>query len=386
MMQQIHQSGNGMDISTAVVWIRGKLIPGLMRHRILGAALVASLLAALYWGLVASDRYVSEAHVIIQKTDISPGQGADFSSILGSGGNRADQMLLRDHLRSVDMLLKLDAKLDLRAHYSDWGRDPVSRMWFKDTPLENFYNHFLSRISVEFDDYAGVLIIKAQAYDAKMAHDIAVTMVEEGERHMNEMAHNLAKDQVAFLETQVNEMNRNAKEARQAMLSFQNNNGMVSPQGTVENFVSIISRLEGQLSELQTRRSALLGYLMPSSPNVVELEQQIEAVEKQVEREKGHLMSPRGKKLNSVAEEYQRLQMDAEFAQELYKTALSALEKGRIEASRTLKKVSMLQSPTEPQYPLEPRRLYNTIVFILITLMLAGIAHLLAAIIRDHKD
>jgi capsular polysaccharide transport system permease protein len=51
-----------------------------------------------------------------------------------------------------------------------------------------------------------------------------------------------------------------------------------------------------------------------------------------------------------------------------------------------LKKVSVLQYPNEPQYPLEPRRIYNTLIFILFALMVAGIMHLLAAIIRDHKD
>jgi len=368
-------------------WTQSWLIPALLRRRVFGAAFIASLLAAFYWGLIASDRYVSEAHVVIQKTDISGGQSLDFSSLLGTGGgNHADQMLLRDHLLSVDMLKKLDAKLDLRSHYSDWHRDPLSRMWFKDAPLESLHNHFLARVSVEFDDYAGVLIIKAQAYDPAMAQSIATTMVEEGERHMNAMAHSLAQDQVAFLEKQVSEMNIRSIQARQAMLDFQNSKGMVSPQGTVENFAAIISGLEGHLSELQTKRSALLGYMMPASPGVVELNQQIEAVEKQIDRENKRLISPGGAKLNQTAEEYQRLQMNAEFMQQVYQTALSALEKGRIEAARTLKKVTMLQSPTEPQYPLQPRRIYNTIVFILFTLLIAGIVHLLAAIIRDHKD
>jgi len=51
--------------------------------------------------------------------------------------------------------------------------------------------------------------------------------------------------------------------------------------------------------------------------------------------------------------------MDAGFAEDVYKTALVALENGRIEATRTLKKVSVLQRPTVPQYPLEPRRIYK---------------------------
>lgn len=374
-------------ISKLKHWTQGWLMPALLRRRTFGAAFVASLLAAFYWGLVASDRYVSEAHIIIQKTDLASSQSLDFSSLLGSGGgNHADQMLLRDHLRSVDMLKRLDAKLDLRSHYSDWGHDPLSRMWFKDTPMERFHDYYLSRVSIEYEDYSGVVIIKAQGYDPEMARAIATTLVEEGERHMNDMAHGLAQNQVEFLEKQVSEMGARATQARQALLNFQNKKGMVSPQGTVENLAAIINRLEGQLSDLRTRRAALLGYLMPNSPNVVELDQQIVAVERQIDKEQAKLASPGGRTLNSTVEEYQRLEMEAEFAQDMYKTALAALEQGRIEASRTLKKVSMLQAPTEPQYPLEPRRLYNTIVFILITMLLAGIAHLIAAIIRDHKD
>ncbi|MBI5429084.1 MAG: chain-length determining protein [Nitrosomonadales bacterium] len=368
-------------------WVQGWLIPALLRRRIFGGALVASLLAVCYWGVIASDRYVSEARVIIQRTDFAGGQGVDFGGLLGGmGGNHADQLLLRDHLLSVDMFEKLDAKLNLRAHYSDWHRDPLSRMWFKDAPLEEFHRHYLSRVSVEYDDYAGVLIVKAQAYDPQTAKDIATTMVEEGERHMNAMVHELAQDQVAFLEKQVGDMGARTIQARQAVLNFQNKKGMVSPQGTAENIVSIINRLEAQLTDLQTRRAVLLGYLMPGSPNVVELNQQIAAVEKQIAQEQGRLVSPAGSMLNSTVEEFQRLQMNAEFAQDIYRTALVALEKGRIEASRTLKKVTMLQAPTLPQYPLEPRRIYNAIVFILVTLLLAGIMHLLAAIIRDHKD
>jgi len=125
---------------------------------------------------------------------------------------------------------------------------------------------------------------------------------------------------------------------------------------------------------------------MPNSPNITELNMQIAAVEKQIGQEQARLVSPNGKMLNSIVEEFQRLQMNAEFAQDVYKTALVALEKGRIEATRTLKKVSVLQAPTEPQYPLEPRRMYNTVVFILVALLLAGVVQLLAAIIRDHKD
>ena len=368
-------------------WLHREMAPALLRRRIIGAAVVFSALSAVYWVFVASDRYVSEAHVIIQRTDFAGGPNLDFSSLLGgANGGRADQLLLRSHLLSVDMLKKLDAALHLRAHYADPQRDPLSRMWDKDAPIEQFHKHYLERVSVELDEYAGVLMVKAEGFDPQTAHAIATELVQEGERFMNQMAHTLAQTQVAFLETQVTDMNARAMQARQAVLGFQNKNGLVSPQATAENISGIVAKLEAQRTELETQRSALQSYLVPSHPSIVQIDQQIAAVGKQLAQEQARLTSPRGKTLNLAVEEFQRLEMQAAFTQDVYKTALVALEKGRIEATRTIKKVSVLQAPTVPEYPLQPRRLYNTLVFALVAMLLAGVAHLLAAIVRDHTD
>lgn len=364
------------------------LTPALLRRRTFGLATLAIVAATIYWGLIASDRYISEARIVIERTDMAAGAAMDIGTLLTGavGGNRTDQMLLRSYLLSVDMLSKLDAKLDLRSHYSDSGRDPLSRMWKKDMPQEWFHRYYLSRISVEFDDYSGVLAINVQAYDPKMANDIARTLVQEGELFMNELGHAMAREQVAFLEGQVAEMAQKALVKRQDLLYFQNQKGILAPQSAVEALQSNIYRLEAQLTDLKARRSTMLGYLSPDAPSVAEIEMQVRAIEKQIQLEQGRLTSPKGQTLNSTVEEYQRLELAAKFAEDIYKSALIALEKGRIEALRTLKKVAVLQAPTLPQYPWEPRRMYNIVVFILSALILAGIIHLLAAIVRDHQD
>jgi len=367
----------------------GGLFRTLRKHLILTGAFIASLLVAFYWGAIASNRYVSQSHVIIQSTDMGGGLKPDIGSMLGNAGglaNRPDNLLLRDYLLSIDMLKKLDAKLDLRSHYSDKQRDLYSRMWFKDAVLEKFYAYYLTMVDIEFDDYAGVLIIKAQAFDPQTAYAINAMFVEEGERFMNDLGHGLAQEKVDFLSQEIAKLREKTLQARQALLNYQNKNSMVSPQASTENVVNIINQLEAQLTQLQANRASMLGYLVPDSANVAQVDFQIDAIEKQITREKSRLTSPKGKTLNSAVEEYQRLEMNAQFAQDMYKTALESLETGRYEASRTLKKMSILQAPNVPEYSLEPRRIHNTIVFILVTLVIAGIAHLLAAIIRDHKD
>jgi len=364
-----------------------RLAAPLRKRGAFGIAAVVCAACTAYWGVLASDRYVSQANVIVQRTDLSGGHTMDFSSLLGgANGSRSDELLLRNYLLSMDMLKKLDAQLHLRQHYSDRAHDPLSRMWAADVPDEWFLQYYLSRVSVELDEYSGVLVIKAQGYDARTAQAITTLLVREGERAMNEMAHQLAREQVAFVEKQVEQMAERFQETRREVIRFQNAHGLVSPQNRAEQLNGVVERLNAQRTELQTRRTALLGYLEPRAAGVVELDLQIEAIDKQLAQEQARLTSTSGKALNSTVEEYQRLEMAAGFANDVYKTALVALEKGRVEATRTLKKVSVVQSPTLPQHALEPRRGYNIIVSVLVTLLLAGVVHLLAAIVRDHKD
>jgi len=195
-------------------------------------------------------------------------------------------MLLRSYLLSVDMLNRLDKALGLRAHYSDSRRDLLSRLWSADISQEWFYRYFLSRVSVEYDDYSGVLVVRAQAYDPQTAHAIVSMLLEEGERY-------------------------------------------------------------ALIADLKARRNALLRNLAPQAPAILDLDFQIAAAEKRIAQERTRPGKP---------------------------------------GELVMTKLNVLQAPTLPQYPLEPRRMYNIVIFVLIALVLAGIVRLLAAIIRDHKD
>lgn len=338
---------------------------------------------------MASDRYVSQSRVLLQKTDQLSGlAGASLAGIVsGSGGtNRGDQLLLREYLLSVDMLKKLDTAFDLRGHYSDTKRDILSRMWSENPPMERFFHYWLSRVDVVYDDYSGVLNISAQAYDPKTAQEIVNMMVHEGELHMNKIAHELAQVQVQFLASQVNLAHNRLLEASHALIEFQNKQGLVSPKVAVEGLNMLISKLETQRMDIQTQLDSLPSSLNPNHPTILMLKKSLTSLQQQINRKRDELTSPARKTLNYTVEEFQRLEMELGFVQDVYKTALSGLEQGRTDASRTLKKISVFQSPTLPDFPLAPRRPYNTLVSLMIAAALASIVKLLESIIRDHVD
>jgi len=265
-------------------WLASVSVPRYITY----VTVIACALAVLYWGVLASDRYVSEARIVMPRSEVSSAPSLDLGSLITSavGGGRSDQLLLRDFLLSVDNLNRLDKALDLRGHYSDTQRDILSRMWSKDVPQEWFYRYFLSRVSIDYDDYAGVLVIHAQAYDPKTAQAIGAMLVDEGERY-------------------------------------------------------------ALMQDLKTRRNQLLRFLAPQAPAIADLDFQIAAAEKRIAEERANPATP---------------------------------------GSVSPTKLSVYQAPTLPEYPLEPRRIYNIAIFILVALVIAGIVRLLAAIVREHKD
>lgn len=356
-------------------------------HWISRGILVASLLCIFYW-IFSSDRYVSEATILIQNTEQITTPSLDVTTLLSgmNSPNKSDQLLLSEYLLSVDMLKKLDKKLNLRAHYSDSKWDFASRMWLGKYYMEWFYQYYLSRISVTYDEISGVLRIQAQAYDPDTAHKITELLVKDGEKFMNEMSHNIAKVQVEFLNKQVNQSQEQVLYASKSLINFQNQKGLVSPKATIESINTIIAKLEEQRTELQTQLSSLPHNLDKNHPTKKSIKQSLYALEHQIKQEQLKLASTKGKPLNFLMEKEQLLQLELKFKQDIYQTSLIALEKGKMDAARAIKHVSILQKPIIPEYPLQPKRLYGIIFTLCITFLILGISNLLKFIILDHVD
>lgn len=348
-------------------------------------AIIATLLATVYWGAVATDRYVSRAHIVLQTPEIVP-SGLNVSSLLSGTSGSGDLLLLKDHLESVTMLNTLQEKLDIRSHYSQGDIDYFSRLSDRNAPIEKFHDYMKTRIDILFDDYTSVLKIKVQAYTPEMAQKIVETLLEEGESHMNKMGQRLAAEQVEFIDKQAQELKKRLVSARDALLSYQNEQGLVAPTQTVEAIFATVSRLEGELAVLKARTKAQSSYQSANSPEIRRLRAEAEALEEQIDIEKEKMARQGGDALNKISAEYETLQMQAQFALELYSSAVTTLETTRVEASRKLKQVSVLEFPTLPEYPIKPERTYNIVVFGIFAALFAAILQMMMAVIRDHRD
>lgn len=348
-----------------------------------------SLVTCIYW-IMASDRYVSDAVVLVQNTETgSSSSPSDLLSMFtGGSGSKTDQMLLIEFLTSVDMLNKLDKEIDLRGHYSDKSADIISRLWSKDISSEWFYKYFQKRVTVTYDDFSGVVRISSQAFDPETATKITTLLVQNGEEFMNKLSHKIADEQVKFLAEQTDIAKNDLLKANEKLIEFQNRRNMVSPSSEIQNYQTLIAGLEKQKSEILVKIATLPSNIGSHNQIRESLNKNVSAIEEQITllRQKVTSANDKVSALNELADEENLLKLDVEFKKEIYSSTLSGLAKGKLSAARLIKNVGILQSPSKPQYAMKPERLYSISATIVVMLLIFGMLQLLKAVILDHVD
>ena len=78
--------------------------------------------------------------------------------------------------------------------------------------------------------------------------------------------------------------------------------------------------------------------------------------------------------------------MNADFATDLYRTTLSALERARVDATMKLKSLALIVRPNLPEEAERPRRLYLMFTWLLGLLTTYGLITLIKATIDDHRE
>lgn len=347
---------------------------------------VISILVSVYWINIATNRYVSQAHIVLLTPEVAPPEFSMSTIFTGGGGNKADLLLLRDYLMSVDMLKILDEDLDLRKHFSNIEIDYFSRMPEKDLAIENFHEFYLDHVEIELDDYSGVLVIKSSVFTPSKAKEITELLISAGEKFMNQMGQRLAEDQVKFITEQVENLRLNLEKTQQDVLDYQNSHQLISPTETVESYSQIIAELRTDLAKLNSKKIMLSDFQGKKSAEMIKIDSEISALKKQIEIENSKLIATKGTALNKISAEYEALLLKAKFAQELYSNAIATLESTRVEAARKLKQVSVTQTATVPEYSTEPHRIYNIVVTILMLFVLSVILSMIYEILLDHRD
>jgi len=348
---------------------------------------IPTMAATIYFGLFASDIYVSESRFAIRSAKPGTavtGLAAMLSSSMVSGGGQ-DTSVIADYTHSQDLLKQVRKKLDITSHYGHDDVDVLSRL-NKSATDEQLLEYFQEHVTLVRDSASDVLTLKVRAYQPAMAQQLAQLIIELNENLVNTLSARIEED---ALESARNEVERASKKvllASSQMTRFQNANASLNPAAESSAILSVVTGIENKLVEARAALSEKRAYMRDTSPEVITLKNRVNALSRQLRLEKGRVVGDgtQGQQMNNLIESYQPLVLEQEMAQQQYTSALTSLEVARVEAQRKKQYLITFIQPNLPDEALEPRRLTEIVTVLLFSFLAYLIGGLMWSALKDH--
>jgi capsular polysaccharide transport system permease protein len=362
----------------------------LRRHRwfMLFVALPVAL-AALYYGLVASDQYISQSRFIVK----SPGQrGAQVSTLasliqttgLSRGQEETNSVL--DYIRSRNALSDLEKRMDVRAVFSNSAADRLSRYpfpFYDSGKFENLYDYYQGKVETHLDNETGLAVLSVRAFDAAEARRLnaeLLTLSEELVNRLNERAH--AK-QIEEAERRVREAEARVRTARVAMGRFRNSQDLIDPAAQATGIYGVVMQLTTQRAAMQAQLDQMVK-TTPGNPAIPNLRGRIASVGREIDALAGRVVGNDGA-IASKLGGYENLLTEQMFATEMLTAASASLEQARTEAQKQQFYLERVVEPDQPDLALYPKRLVSILTIAGAALCLYFIGWMLVVGILEHS-
>ena len=162
---------------------------------------------------------------------------------------------------------------------------------------------------------------------------------------------------------------------------------MLDPTAQAAANTGLTAELQAMQARYEAELKGMLAYLNDNAPQVSSLQAQIGGIRQQLQDERRRsVTNADGVSLNVLAGRYQELLAELEFVSDAYRGALTALEMARIESTRKLKSLVLVESPALPESAEYPRRLYTLTALLMLLTLVYGIGRLIVATIEDHQE
>jgi capsular polysaccharide transport system permease protein len=354
------------------------------------ATVVAPTLAATtYFGFVASDVYVSEAHFVVRSPMRAAPSGLFGALMQGTGFTRAqdDTYSVHDYIVSRDALRELDDELGVRAAFSATTIDRPSRfpaLDFDDS-FEGLHRFFQKRVTIEYDPATSISVLRVAAFDPQMAQRMNAMLLQMGERLVNRLNERGQNDLLDHARAQVAEAKRQAREAAGALAAYRTAHQLFDPDRQSAMQLAQVSRMQEELAATRAQIEQVRE-VSPDNPQLSTLRARERAMQREIAEQTTRVTGAGDGSLSAKAAEYQRLAVEQAAADRQLASALAAMETARGEAQRKQLYLERIALPSRPDAAAEPRRIRAVIVTLASGLLLWAMLSLLAAGVREHRD
>jgi capsular polysaccharide transport system permease protein len=367
---------------------RSKTREWLYRHRWFGLfVIVPTLVAALYYGLIASPVYVSQSSFVIK----SPGQKGtptlSLANLVQTSGLSAGQEQTKEvvqYIRSRNALNDLQQQINLRSRYSTRGADFLSRFpkAFEDSSFENLYRYYGSMVGTSVDGDSGLAQLEVRAFTPEDAYEINARLLILSEALVNRLNQRAEGRAIQEAEGRVVAAEDRVRNARVALSQFRNQQDLIDPSKQAAGVLDVSNKLVAEQAALQAQLD-LMQRVAPRNPAIPAVRNRIVAVGREIAAQNGRAVgTPTG--IASKLGNYEKLQVEQEFATQMLTAANTALETARTEAEKQQFYLERVVEPNRPDMSTLPHRLKRILVVFASSLCLYFIGWMLVVGILEH--
>ena len=345
------------------------------------------MLAAVYFGLIASDVYISESRFVVRspQRQAPTGLGALFTGTAFSR-SQDDTYSVHDFVLSRDALKELDDQLGVRKAYSSKDADFINRFpgldW--DDSFEAFHRYYRNHVTIDYDTVSSITILRVRAFTGDNAKKINDLLLKMGERLVNNLNNRSRQDLIKTAEVEVAVGEEKVKRAAVALAGFRTNQAVFDPDRQSTMQLQGVARLQDEVVATETQLNQIQR-VSPTNPQVGSLRNRVETLRRAIANETAKVAGA-GASLTSKSGAFERLALEKTFAEKQLAGSLAALESAKSEALRKQLYLERLVQPNLPDKSAEPRRMRSVLMIFVLGLVAWGVISLLVASIKEHAD
>lgn len=345
-----------------------------------------SLGAAVYFGFIASQQYVSEFRVTL---------GGGETAAAGPGMLKSlpiaiivqDSEVVQKYLQSPTIAAQLAQNNNLREIYGNSQIDWFSRLRHG-ASIERVERYWRSMTTADIKMPGGIIVFRVRTFSPEDSLKLATAALALSEKMVNALNERMFHDTVQRATENLTDATNRLAIARVKLEQARNAEGMLSANVAATALSDLIKEVEASRIALQQDYDARLRFVAPSEPEMRTLQSQIQAADLQIADLKSRLTVTNQTGNNNVIAasivKLGTLDVDRQIAEVQYAMAAAALQQARIVAESKLVYLNSFVSPELGELPGFPTPGEKIALVVVASLTVWGLLFSGAILTRNH--
>jgi capsular polysaccharide transport system permease protein len=280
-----------------------------------------------------------------------------------SNASGSDSSALYEFLQSQSMVERINRRLDLSKIFSRPVFDPVFA-YDPNGTIEDLLEYWKDMVRVSYDKGTGLMEVEVHAFAPADAKAINDAILDESTQMINQMTEIGRRDATIYAKEELGVALSRLKSARKALIEFQSKTRIVDPRADLQGQMGLLNSLDAQLAQAYIELNMALETSSSEDPRMVQARRRIVVIQNLIEQERTKFGSgdsdPNGTAPEAdyptLVGEFERLNVDVEYASKAYLTAMAALDIANAQAQRQSRYLATYSQPSLPQAALFPKR------------------------------